>query len=423
MTGLGTHLLADLYGCDAGRLNDIQFLKRTALEGVRRSGATVMGDHFKQFVPQGVSGVVIIAESHLTLHTWPEFSYIGIDYFTCGDAIDTEAAVDHFREQLRPGRVEISRHRRGAGLGDIPPESWNSAGRPSSGAWETEYAGNDGSPEKSYLAYRYLVKETVLRVRSAHQEIQVIENPAYGRMLWLDQAVQSAEKDEFVYHEMLGHVPAVLHGSPRLVLIVGGGDGGLLREMLKHETVEQIDLVDIDARVVDVSRQYLPFAEKAFEDPRVHLFFEDGARYLQDKEKAYDLILVDSTDPVGPGKNLYKKAFYTDCKRALKEGGLLAAQALSVWLQEEEQAAMLQNLSGVFSRVLPYLATVPTYPGALWAFAIGSERSLSPHGFERAYARRISGRCRYYNPNVHEGAFYLPNFFQKRLEKLLPSRH
>ncbi|MBW1954125.1 MAG: polyamine aminopropyltransferase [Deltaproteobacteria bacterium] len=423
MTGLGTHILLDFYGCDPRRLDDLGFLKKTALEGVRRSGATIITDHFKQFTPQGVSGVVIIAESHLTLHTWPEFSYIAVDYFTCGDTIDIDAAIDHFSARLHPDTIEISRNTRGKRLGKLPSEALiGKAFQPIRG-WETESAGNGGSPDKRLLEYRYAVDQVLLKTRSRFQEIQVIENPVFGRMLWLDQAVQTAEKDEFVYHEMLGHVPAVIHGSPEDVLIIGGGDGGLLREVLKHESLKRIELVDIDAAVVDVSRRYLPFTHRAFEDPRVHLFFDDGMRFVTDKTRAYDLILVDSTDPVGPGEHLYQPAFYEACKAALKEGGLFTAQALSVWLQEKEQAAMFQNMAKVFERIAPYLATVPTYPGALWAFAIGSDRFFSPDAFDRSYARDLSGVCRYYNPMIHESAFCLPNFMIERLEKQLPLRH
>jgi spermidine synthase len=423
MVGLGTHILLDLYGCTPGLLNDLEFLRQMSLEGVRRSGATILGDHFKRFEPQGVSGVVIIAESHLSLHTWPEFSYIAMDYFTCGNRIDMDAAINFFGEQLAPKKVIKSKHNRGEDLLDeewVAPKPANS-GRPT--AWFTEYHWEGEQPERLLLGYQYAMDRELVRTRSDHQEIMVMENPVYGKMLLLDGFVNTTEKDEFAYHEMLSHIPTVIHGAAQDVLIIGGGDGGLLREVLRHPGVRHVDLVEIDRRVVDVSKEHLPDNGRAFGDPRAHLHFQDGAQFIHGIKRGYDLILVDSTDPIGPGKVLYQTPFYRECRNALRSGGIFGAQALSAWIQEEEQAAMFSNLREVWDYVTPYVATVPTYPGGLWTFAIGSDRPVDPATFDRQYAADISESCRYYNPEIHSSAFSLPTFLQERLKATGPLRH
>jgi spermidine synthase len=423
MTGLGTHILLDLYGCDPGRLNDMEFLRQMSLEGVRRSGATIMGDHFKQFQPQGVSGIIIIAESHLSLHSWPEFSYLAMDYFTCGTRIDIDAAVAYFEESLSPQKVVKSRHSRGS---DIDGKEWavsQQDGAKGSTPWLTEYYGDGGEPKRVLLGYQYAVDRELVRMRSDFQEIVVMENPVYGRMLFLDGFVMTTERDEFVYHEMLAHVPLVLHGSPEKVLIIGGGDGGLLREVLRHPTVQRVDLVEIDRKVVEISREHLPEIGCAFDDPKAHVHFEDGAEFAKRVQGRYDVILVDSTDPVGPGQVLFQLDFFQNCRRALRADGIFAAQALSAWVQEREQKALFANLRKVWGGVVPYLASIPTYPGGLWTFALASGAALEPEVFHMDYAREISRECRYYNPQIHRSAFCLPTFLQERLRVRGPVRH
>lgn len=424
MTGLGTHILLDLYGCDPDRLNDLEFLRQMSLEGVRRSGATIMGDHFKQFEPQGVSGIIIIAESHLSLHSWPEFGYIAMDYFTCGSRIDIDAAIAHFEDSLCPQKVVKSRHARGSELAgrEWAVPSHGRAKGPTS--WFTEYYGERQEPNRPLLGYQYAVERELVRTRSPFQEILVMENPVYGRMLFLDGLVMTTERDEFVYHEMLAHVPLTMHGDPRRVLIVGGGDGGLLREVLRHRNVEKVDMVEIDPKVVEVSREHLPGIACAFEDPRAHLHFEDGAAFVRRGRGLYDVILVDSTEPMGAGEVLYGNDFFQDCKKALRdEKGLFAAQALSAWVHENEQQAMFSNLKKVWSRVLPYVASIPTYPGGLWTFALCGERKLELAPKDMKSAQEIAEQCRYYNPEIHRSCFSLPNFLAKKLGKSLNARH
>lgn len=424
MTGLGTHILLDLYGCDPGRLNDLEFLRQMSLEGVRRSGATIMGDHFKQFEPQGVSGIIIIAESHLSLHSWPEFGYMAMDYFTCGSRIDIDAAINYFEESLKPQKVVKSRHSRGS---ELAGREWavpnkNRAKGPT--PWYTEYYSNREEPGRFLLGYQYAVERELVRTRSPFQEIMVMENPVYGKMLFLDGLVMTTERDEFVYHEMLAHVPLVIHGDARDVLIIGGGDGGLLREVLRHPTVQRVDMVEIDPKVVEISKEHLPEIACCLDDPRAKLYFEDGADFVRRAKNSYDVILVDSTEPMGVGKVLYGSDFFSDCRAALRpETGLFAAQALSAWVHEKEQQAMFSNLRRVWDRVVPYVASIPTYPGGLWTFALCGHGDLDIIPRDQHYVERISGHCRYYNLGIHRSCFCLPNFLAEKLGCPSPLRH
>jgi spermidine synthase len=289
--------------------------------------------------------------------------------------------------------------------------------------WFTEYYGDRGESERVLLGYQYAVERELVRTRSQYQEILVMENPVYGRMLFLDGFVMTTEKDEFVYHEMLSHVPMVVHGSARDVLIIGGGDGGILREVLRHPTVGRVDMVEIDREVVDVSREHLPVIGCSFGDPRAHLHYEDGAAFVRRTPGRYDVILVDSTEPIGPGKALYASRFYADCRDALRAGGVFAAQALSAWVQEAEQKAMFSNLRKVWPHVEPYVASIPTYPGGLWTFALCAQGPVTRTAPDEQYARRIAEGCRYYNPQIHHSAFCLPTFLRDKLKPPTGTRH
>jgi spermidine synthase len=319
--------------------------------------------------------------------------------------------------------VVKSRHARGSELGErewaVPKEARAKGPTP----WFTEYYGEREEPERVLLGYQYAVERELVRTRSDFQEILVMENPVYGRMLFLDGFVMTTERDEFVYHEMLSHVPMVLHGSPRDVLIIGGGDGGLLREVLRHPVVRRVDMVEIDREVVEVSREHLPLIGSAFDDPRARLHFQDGAAFVRNAKGQYDVILIDSTEPTGPGEVLYGTRFFEDCREALKSGGVFAAQALSAWVHEKEQKSLFSNLRKVWSQVNPYVASIPTYPGGLWTFALCLDRTREIELFDQDYAERISADCRYYNRQIHRSSFCLPNFLQEKLRVPPPVRH
>ncbi|MFH2011014.1 MAG: polyamine aminopropyltransferase [bacterium] len=422
MQGLGKHILAEFYGCDFEKLNDPELLKTASLDAVRRSGATIMSHHFKVFEPQGVSGVIVIAESHLSFHTWPEHGYAAVDYFTCGDRIDIHLAVDVLALALQPSHTERKVHWRGEELADEPhrpsvqhPQPDASAPSISSHAgaeehWITEYQLCPDT-QRRLVGYSYLASSKVIRERGMLQELAVAESPLYGRMLFIDGYLMTTERDEFVYHEMLAHVPMVLHPRPRRVLIIGGGDGGLLREVLRHRSVEHVDLVEIDASVIEVCRKCLPGHAVGFDDPRAHVHVQDGAAFAAAAERdRYDVVLVDSTDPVGPAKVLFEAPFFRALRRALTPEGVLAAQSLSPWIQARQQAAMYHELGLAWPHVLAYHATIPTYPGGQWTFAVATNGVADPTAVDRPRAAAIGQRCRYYTPELQVAAFHLPRF-------------
>ncbi len=247
-----------------------------------------------------------------------------------------------------------------------------------------------------------------------HQRLVVFENETFGRVLTLDSVVQTTEKDEFIYHEMLAHLPIFAHGAVKKVLIVGGGDGGMLEEVLKHPGIEKVTQVEIDAGVIDFSKQYLPaICKDAYDDPRLDLVIADGADFVASCAERYDVAIVDSTDPVGPGEVLFTDTFYGKAKNCLAPGGILVTQNGVPFLQGEELTNTLRAFKALFADPACYLATVPTYAGGPMAFGWGSDdpakRQISLETLERRY--KDSGiATRYYNPAVHLGAFALPNY-------------
>lgn len=261
---------------------------------------------------------------------------------------------------------------------------------------------------------RFVVDEVLYRNRTAHQDLVIFRNNEFGRVMALDGVVQTTEGDEFVYHEMLAHVPILAHGAARRVLIVGGGDGGMLREVLRHETVMQVTQVEIDAEVIEICREYLPnHSRGAFDDPRVDIVIDDGARYVGSTDDSYDVIISDSTDPAGPGEALFSGEYYAACRRRLNQGGILVAQNGNIFTQLDEVRTTAARLAPLFADTAFYTAAVPTYIGGAMAFAWATDdpglRAVTLDELrERCTASRIE--TRYYTPEIHQAAFALPRF-------------
>ncbi len=240
-------------------------------------------------------------------------------------------------------------------------------------------------------------------------------NPTFGRVLTLDGVVQVTENDNFVYHEMLTHVPILAHGAARRVLIVGGGDGGMAREVLRHRGIESVTMVEIDAGVVDFSRKFLPsISDGAFDDRRLEVVIADGAEFMAQSGPAYDVIIIDSTDPAGPGEVLFTNTFYGRAKRRLTPGGILVTQNGVPFLQRAELTATMRAFDALFSDRTCYLATVPTYAGGPMAFGWGTDGEARRTPREVLAERYAAAglRTRYYNPDVHVAAFALPGYVQ-----------
>jgi spermidine synthase len=260
--------------------------------------------------------------------------------------------------------------------------------------------------------------ETILhREATAHQDLIIFENNRFGRVLALDGVIQTTEGDEYVYHEMLVHMPVLGHGAAKDVLIVGGGDGGALREVLRHKTVERAIQVEIDGSVIELCREYLPnHSAGAFDDPRAEIVIADGAAFVAETEKRFDVIIIDSTDPAGPGEVLFSQAFYGDCKRCLNPGGVIVTQNGVPSLQGAEVTNSHKRLGAHFADVAFYVAPVPTYAGGFMAFGWASDaerlRTTPLDELEARYAA-AGIETRYYNPEIHRAAFALPNDVRK----------
>lgn len=246
------------------------------------------------------------------------------------------------------------------------------------------------------------------------QHLAIVDTPRFGRMLWLDNIIMTNIKDEFVYHEMISHVALNTHPNPKKVLVIGGGDGGVIREIIKHPSVEKAILVEIDRRVVETSKQYLPEIACGLDDPKVEVLYEDGIKYVENHKNEFDIIITDSTDPIGPAVGLFEGSFYKSCYDALKEDGIFVAQTESPYYDEELIPKVQKDIRSLYPITKLYLAFIPTYPGGCWSFTMGSKK-YDPETVD--LSAKPTYTTRYYNHDVHKAAFMLPNFVRELINK------
>lgn len=266
--------------------------------------------------------------------------------------------------------------------------------------WFTEkQTGNFGITAK--------IKQTFVSERTDFQELQMVETEEWGNMLILDDMVMTTEKDEFVYHEMVAHVPLFTHPNPKNVLVVGGGDGGAIREVLKHQSVERVTLVDIDGKVIEYSKKYLPTIASGYNDKRVEVKVEDGFMYIANSKKDFDVIMVDSTEPVGPAVNLFTKGFYAAIHEALTDDGVFVAQTDNPWFKADLIKQAFHDVQEIFPVTRLYTANVPTYPSGLWTFTMGSKIHDPLKVKEERF---FEMETKYFTPEIHFASFVLPKF-------------
>ena len=254
------------------------------------------------------------------------------------------------------------------------------------------------------------IKDVLYSGKSEFQTIKVIDTVGFGKVLLLDDLVMLTEKDESVYHEMISHVPINVHPNPQKVLVIGAGDGGTITEVLKHSEIQELDLVEIDKLVTDVSIEHFPQFAKAFKDKRVTCHWTDGIKFVAKTQKQYDLIIIDSTDPIGPGEGLFTTKFYQNCFDILNNNGILVNQSESPQWTPKIVKSIHKKLSALFPVFAMYQAYIPTYPSGHWMFSFASKnlhpiRDQKPN---RWLEKQI--KTNYYNPEVHAAAFALPNF-------------
>ncbi len=392
----GLHLIGDLTGCrcDPQLLLDGRLFEEKCVELVRASGLTIMDVRFHQFEGSGFTGTVVLAESHLAVHTWPERQGLTLDVYVCNYSADNSgkarALFDSIVAYFDP--AEIARH-------------------------EVERGG--------HLILEALNETTGFYIRAARklgewrtqfQKMEIYETPHYGKIFRLDGYNMTSEREEFVYHENLVHPALTAHAAPKKVLVIGGGDGGSSEEALKHPSVEQVTLCEIDEDVIRVAKEHFFAVHRgAFDNPRLKVLVGDGMKFVRETHERFDLIALDLNDPMGPAEALYSAEFFQQCRAALAPGGALVLHIGAPVARPERVAELAQRLNGIFRIVRPYTMYIPLY-GAQWAMAVCSDK-LDPKAFtadeiDRRIEQRRLQDLKFYNGETHEGVFALPNFIR-----------
>lgn len=261
---------------------------------------------------------------------------------------------------------------------------------------------------------QFVMDEVLFEVDTGHQQLVIFKNEQWGTVMALDGVIQTTEKDEFIYHEMMTHVPLFAHGNAKKVLIIGGGDGGILREVLKHPEVESVTQVEIDQQVIDMCVQYLPnHSAGAFDSPKANIVIADGVDFVNECTEKFDVIISDSTDPMGPGEVLFTSRFYQGVKNCLNEGGVFVAQNGVSFMQTDEVATTFKRLSPLFKQASFYSGAVPTYVGGIMTFAWATDNLALKEVSVDVIAERFKAsgmQTRFYTPELHKGAFALPQY-------------
>ncbi len=424
MASLGRHIIVEYYDCSPDALNDVVHIEKSMEGAAEDAGATIINSTFHHFSPYGVSGVVVIQESHLAIHTWPEYGYASVDLFTCGDTVNPWVSYQILKDAFKAGHgsaVELKRGemalltRKNFDVKQLRDEKSTEEGDPirTRDVWFTE------RDDKIALSLKHDGK--LYDVQSDYQRVEVYNTQAYGNMLTLDGMVMTSEKDEYVYHEMITHIPTLTHPNPKRALIIGGGDGGTAREMLRHECLEEVVMVEIDEKVIDACKQHLPSIAAALDNPRLNLIVDDGIKYVKEAaEGSFDIVIVDSTDPVGPAEGLFSVDFYKEVYRILSEDGIMITQSESPRFNNKVFKEIYQVYRSIFGqdKVHCYLAYIPTYPTGMWSFSYSTKGNSHPlENFDKEKSKAFSEaqELSYYNEAIHESAFALPNFVKKMI--------
>ncbi|UCD32524.1 MAG: polyamine aminopropyltransferase [Desulfobacterales bacterium] len=280
------------------------------------------------------------------------------------------------------------------------------------GLWMTEV-------HRGMVGLTFKIEKTLFSERSEFQQVDVVKTEGLGAMLLNDGVVMLSERDEFIYHEMIAHVPLFVHPSPERILVIGGGDGGTVREVLKHRTVTRAVLVEIDQLVIQACREHLSSVSSAMDDPRLEILIADGVTFIDETQEIFDVVLVDSTDPVGPAGPLFDKEFYKNVAMRLAPDGILITQAASPFYDHYIQEPMFSNQRPFFKILHMYNYSNLTYPGGLWSFGFASNELCPLKNFDPARVKASGISARYYNAGVHVSSFMLPTFIAENLGDII----
>lgn len=369
---VGRHVLCDMFG--ACKLDSAAFAESAIRRAIEAAGATMLNIYVHKFESAGVAAVAALAESHIAVHTWPEHDVVTVDAFTCGDA-DPQRAIDELLRIYAPERYEVRSIARGADQRDFVEHE-------------------PGSPIQSV----YSEAKRIFDGHSEHQRISVFERAGVGRVLALEDIVQLTELDAFVYHEMLAHPALAAHPKPERVAVIGGGDGFIVREILRHSSVTSVEVFELDPQVVDVSRRFFGTWEP---DPRVRVEHRDAFGALE--PDTYDVVLADIPDPLGPAERLFGAEFFAQARASLRStGGVLAVQCESLHFHPEIVRRCVAALRRDFSHVGVVQGAIATYPGAWWMFAVAS--TLDSHPSVARGGHEVRG-TRFYRRDAHAWYF------------------
>lgn len=424
MSALGRHILVEFTGCNADILNDVAVIEKTMIEAAQKAGATVINTNFHHFSPWGVSGVVVIQESHLAIHTWPEYRYAAVDLFTCGETVDPWVSFEWLKTILEASYSALEMKRGSLNL--IKKSNY----KPNQGRAESESTIEDGKfkiernvwftdkDDQQALSLRY-AGDILFNEQTPFQQVRVFNTLAYGKMLAINNMVMCTERDEFHYHEMIVHPVCQLAKKLAKVLIIGGGDGGTVRELLKHKELEKVVMVEIDEAVVRASKLHLPTLSSEFNNSKLELIIGDGIEYVKKcGENQFDLIIVDGSDPVGPAKGLFTSDFYRNCQKSLTAQGQLVTQGESPMFHRNTFIELNKCLKGIFGKtqVHTMLFHATTYPSGMWSLMIGCKAPTDPkNDFSKTRCKEFCelNKLKYYNEEIHSAAFSLPTFVKE----------
>jgi spermidine synthase len=449
----GLHLTGDLFecGCSAALLTDLERLSTLCRDATNDSTLTIVDEKWHLFPdwegqPGGITGTILLAESHLAIHTWPERRGVTLDVYVCNFTSDNTGKAEQLFEALmlafRPKNQVVNRITRGdlaagteaateaaaAEAAGIQAAGTQAAGTEGAGA----EAGIDVSPSapapvakdqfvfdwlNANSGYGFTARAQLAEIQSPFQRIEVYDTAQFGKLFRLDGRLMTSEGDEFFYHECMTHPAALAHPNPESILVIGGGDGGSSEELFKHPGVKRIVMAELDPVVIDISKKWLGSIHKdVFDEPRLEVKIGDGFEYVKSTTERFDMIVLDLTDPDTPAFHLYSEEFFRMCQRILRPGGMLTLHLGSPVYQAETVRKNTANLRKVFRHVAPMSLFIPLY-GSLWCLAVASDsidpRSLSVDTIGQRMNDRGIGGLRYYYPGLHQALFTLPLFVQE----------